>query len=160
MLVARVKAESPADVELRVLIEDEDKVLLILSQLAASPEKALWQTSRPLDRTGTRRTARFPMSRLEVVVNGKDSHLVNLSVTGAQVLVPTRLRPTQTMRLTLSDKSTELRCRAAVAWSVAVPTGSTVQYRVGLEFIDPDTTQLEAFCAQSGGSPDPHFGST
>ena len=114
-LVARVKAESPADVELCVLIEDGDKVLLIVSQLAASPEKALWQTSRPLDRTGTRRTARFPMSRLEVVVNGKDSHLVNLSVTGAQVLVPTRLRPTQTMRLTLSAKSTELRCRAAVA---------------------------------------------
>jgi hypothetical protein len=159
-LVAKLKAESHLSIELRVLIEDEERVPLILSQPALSPENALMQTSRPLDRAGTRRAVRFPMNRRVVVVNGEHSHLIDLSVTGAQVLVPMRLRPTQAVRLTLTDESTETRCHGTVMWSVIVPVGATVQYRAGVEFIDPDTTRLEAFCAQFGGSPDPNFGPT
>lgn len=160
-LVARLKADSHASgIELRVLIEDEAKVPLLLSQPAVSAEKALLQTSRPLDRAGTRRAARFPMNRRAVLVNGEHSHLVDLSVTGAQVLAPMRLRPTQTVRLTLSDGSTETRCQGTIAWSVAVPTGAVVHYRAGLEFINPDTTRLAAYCTRFGGSPNPTFGAT
>jgi hypothetical protein len=159
-LVARLKSESHLHgIEVRVLIEDEDKAPLILSQTTLSPEKALLETSRPLDRAGTRQAARYPMKRRTVVVNGESSHLVDLSVTGAQVQVPMRLRPSQVVRLVLPDDSAETRCQATVAWSIAVPAGGTVQYRAGLEFISPDSTRLTAFCTRFGGAPDPRLGS-
>ncbi len=160
-LVATLKADRHlSGVELRVLVEDEDKVPLMLSRPVVSPEKALLQTSRPLDRAGTRRAARFPMNRRAIVVNGDHSHLVDLSVTGAQVLVPMRLRPGQSVRLTVSDASTGIQCQGTVAWSVAVPTGATVRYRAGVEFMNPDATRLAAICAEFGGAPDPTFGAT
>jgi hypothetical protein len=150
-LVARLKTESRlVGIDLRVLIEDEAKVPVILSQPLRSPEEALLQTSRPLDRAGTRRAARFLMNRHAVVVNGEPSLLVDLSVTGAQVLVPMRVCPAQSVRLTWLDASAEVRCRGTVAWSVAVPTRTAVQYRAGVEFIDPCTTRIEAFCLEFG----------
>jgi hypothetical protein len=98
------------------------------------------------------------MSRREVVVDGQRNHLVDLSVTGAQVLVATLLRPNQTVRLVLPGETAALRCRGTVMWAVAVPTGSKIQYRAGVEFINPDSTQLGAFCLKFGGAPDPTFG--
>ena len=160
-LVARLKSESRLKgVDLRVLLEDEAKVPLILSDQADSPEAALLQTSRPLDRAGTRRADRFPMNRRPITVNGEPSHLVDLSVTGAQVLVPIRLRPTQPVRLTLADPSIETRCQGTVTWSVALPSGSALQYRAGVEFVNPDTARLAAICAQSGIAPDRTFGAS
>ena len=160
-LVARLKTESHLrGIDLRVLIEDETKVPLVLSQPVTAPEKALLQASRPLDRAGTRRAVRFPMNRRAVIIDGEHSHLVDLSVTGAQVQVPMRLRPAQLLRLTLLDGSTETRCRGTVVWSVAVPVGAAVQYRAGVELTDPDTQLLEAFCARCGGRPDQTFGGT
>lgn len=157
--ISRIKAAPQlGHLEIRVLIEDEDKVPLFLSQAAASPEKTLTETSRPLDRVGTRRAARFPMNRRGVVVNGQRSQLVDLSVTGAQVLAEMRLRPNQLLRLILPDESEATRCQGTVVWSVAVPTGSSLYYRAGVEFINPDSTELEAFCAAFGGVPDRTFG--
>jgi hypothetical protein len=34
----------------------------------------------------------------------------------------------------------------------------SLYYRAGVEFINPDSTQLEAFCATFGGVPDRTFG--
>jgi hypothetical protein len=158
-LVAQLKSEARLNgVDLRVLIEDEAKVPLILSETTASPETALLQTSRPLDRAGTRRAVRYLMNRRAVLVNGEHSHLVDLSTTGAQVIVPMRVRPTQHVRLILSDQSTDTKCQGVVAWSVAVPTGASVRYRAGIEFVSPDTARLEAFCIQHGGAADRTFG--
>ena len=152
-LAARLKSESRLNgIELRVLIEDEAKVPLLLSETTASPEHALLQTSRPLDRAGTRRAVRFTMNRRAVLVNGEHSHLVDLSVTGAQVILPMRVRPTQNVRMILSDESTDTKCQGVVAWSVAVPTGASVRYRAGVEFVNPDEARLEAFCVQFGGA--------
>ena len=116
------------------------------------------QTSRPLDRAGTRRAVRYAMNRRAVLVNGEHSHLVDLSVTGAQVILPMRVRPTQNVRLILSDETTGTKCQGVVAWSVAVPTGASVRYRAGVEFNNPDTARLEAFCTQFGGAVDRTFG--
>lgn len=158
-MVTRLRTEPTlSGIELRMFIEDESKVPLILSQAVTSPEKALLQTSRPLDRAGTRQAARFPMGRRVVMVNGEHSHLVDLSVTGAQVLVSIRLSPTQSLRLTLFDESTEIRCQGTVAWSVAVPSGTAVQYRAGVQFVNPDSTRLSAFCIQHGRPANPTLG--
>lgn len=158
-LVSRLKTASPSPkIDLRVLLEDEANVPLILAQPLASLEEALLQTSRPLDRAGTRRAVRFSMNRRPVVVNGEEGELVDLSVTGAQILLPLRVQPSQPLRLTIVDGPTEIRCNGSVAWSVAVPMGGTIRYRAGMEFISPDTKKLEALCNLYGGPPDHTFG--
>lgn len=158
-LVAQIQAEPRLKgVELRVLIEDEDKSPLLLSEMTFSPEKALHEASRPLDRAGTRQAVRHAMHRRAIIVNGEGGHLIDLSVSGAQVQVPSRLRPSQVVRMILPDASGELRSQGTVAWSIMVPAAGAFQYRAGIEFINPNSVGLSAFCARFGGAPDPKLG--
>lgn len=158
-LVSQLQSESRLrEIEVRVLIEDEDKTPLLLSEMTFSPEKALHEASRPLDRAGTRQAVRYPMHRRTIFVNGQEGHLIDLSVSGAQMQVPSRLRPSQVVRMILPDATGELRSQGTVAWSIAVPAGGTIQYRAGIEFINPNSVALSAFCARFGGPPDPKPG--
>ena len=155
-LVSGLKSNAPpAATTVRVFIEDEDRTPLILAETMLAAARALQDTSRPLDRAGTRQAARYPMNRRQVVVSGEGGQLVDLSVSGAQVQVPMRLRPSQVIRLVLPDEGGEVRTQATVAWSIAVPSGGTIQYRAGAEFVGPDATRLTAYCTKFGGSPDP-----
>lgn len=160
-LIAGLKARPHATgTAVRVFIEDDDKAPLLLSQTTLSPNDALLETSRPLDRAGTRQAARYPMNRRAVVVNGEAAQLVDLSVSGAQVQVPMRLRPSQVVRFAMVDESGDTRCQGTVAWSIAVPSGGAIHYRAGVEFINPDAKRLSAICARHGGAPDPTLGAT
>ena len=146
----------------RVFIEDEDRMPLLLAEESLGSAKALHDTSRPLDRAGTRQAARYPMNRLPVAVSGETGQLVDLSVSGAQVQVPMRLRPSQVVRLILPFEGSggDLKCQATVAWSIAVPAGGMIQYRAGVEFVAPDTTKLAEYCKLFGGPPDPTLHAT
>jgi PilZ domain-containing protein len=159
-LIARVKTASHlADVELRVLTEDDAKIPNIFAEQMTCASTSLRKTSLPINRFGTRRVARFPMNgHVDIVINGERSQLVNLSVTGAQALVPMRLRPEEPVRILLPDGAAENRYRGVVAWSVAEPSSSALLYRVGLQFVDPETDLIEAFCVLHGTSPDMTFG--
>jgi hypothetical protein len=42
-----------------------------------------------------------------------------------------------------------------VAWAIAVPAAGAINYRAGIEFVNPDKKQLAAFCAKYGSAPDP-----
>ena len=81
-----------------------------------------------------------------------------MSVTGAQVQISVRLRPSQVARFSLSDETGELRCQGTVVWSIAVPSGGSIQYRAGVEFVNPDQKRLAAMCAKYGSAPDPTLG--
>jgi hypothetical protein len=155
-LVAGLKEHPhPGGTAVRVFIEDEDKAPLVLFQTTLAPDVALLETSRPLDRAGTRQATRYPMNRRAAIVNGEPCQLIDLSVSGAQVQVPVRLRPSEVVRFALPDESGDARCQGTVAWSIAVPSGGQIHYRAGLEFINPDAARLAALCAQLGGAPDP-----
>ena len=66
---------------------------------------ALHAASQPLDGCGTRGAKRFPMRpEVDVIVDGERSRLVNLSITGAQLVLPARVQPRQSMRVTLVEK--------------------------------------------------------
>jgi hypothetical protein len=143
---------------LRVFIEDEVKAPLILTETELPPADALLETSRPLDRAGTRQAARYPMKRFEVVVNGEKGQLIDLSVSGAQVQTPIRLRPLKVARMVLPLESGDMKLQGTVAWAIAVPAPGMIQYRAGIEFVNPDKTKLEGFCAKHGGQPDPTLG--
>ena len=143
LLVSRLKGHA---VDVRVLTNDADNLPLLLSQ----PGAALHTVSEPLEGCGTRTARRFPMTNKEVVVDGERSELVNLSVTGAQVVLPARLQPRQSIRFILLDGTAEVRLRALVAWSSLELLASAVRYRVGLSFTDPDKKILEIFCNRHG----------
>lgn len=142
----------------RVFIEDEVKAPLLLAEAALSAHEALLETSRPLDRAGTRQAARFPMNRTAVAINGDAGQLIDLSVSGAQVQSAVRLRPLKVARLVVPDAAGDLRLQGTVAWAIAVPSGGAIHYRAGVEFVNADKQQLTRFCAAHGSAPDPTLG--
>lgn len=160
-LIAALKAK-PRDTgtAIRVFIEDEVKAPLIISETNLAGAEALLETSRPLDRAGTRQAARYPMNRRVVAVNGDAAQLIDLSVSGAQVQVEGRLRPLKVARLVMPDEAGDVRLQGTVAWAIAVPSGSSIQYRAGVEFVNPDRERLTTYCEKYGGTPDPTLGAT
>jgi hypothetical protein len=143
----------------RVFIEDEVKSPLILTETELPPIDALLETSRPLDRAGTRQAARYPMNRRDVTVNGDAGQMIDLSVSGAQVQVALRLRPLKVARMILQGEDGEIKLQGTVAWAIAVPDKGTITYRAGIEFVNPDKKKLSAYCAKYGGAPDPTLSS-
>lgn len=150
-LVRQVKGEDHASAtDIRVLAEDEDNQPLILSSRIESVDCVV-KASYPLDYCGTRRALRFAVvDDFAVAVNGERGRLINLSFAGAQVVVPLRLRPEESLRLALMEGSDETRVRGVVAWSTAEPTGPIVIYRAGVEFVEADTQRLEGLCIRHG----------
>jgi hypothetical protein len=141
LIVSRLKEHNGVDV--RVLSEDEASIPLLL----AREDMALHAASVPIEGCGTRGAKRFPMkSDVEVVVDGERSLLVNLSVTGAQLVLPARVQPKQSIRVTLVEDQGERRFSALVAWSTVEFAKSMMKYRAGVSFVDPDTGAIEAFC--------------
>ena len=148
-LVARLKSDQRmAAIDLRVLTEDETNSPTILeTNKALGLEGAILKTSHPLDYCGTRRAPRFPVTDgAGVVVNGESGTLVNLSATGAQLVVHMRLRPSEPLRLALVDSDSEVKVRGVVAWSSVESSNGALAYRAGVEFINPDALSLDAFC--------------
>ena len=145
---------------LRVLIEDEVKAPLILTETDLPPIDALLETSRPLDRAGTRQAARYPINRRNMTVNGDPAELIDLSVSGAQVQAAARMRPLKVARVTLLDEGVELKLQGTVAWAIAVPDKGMIMYRAGIEFVNPDQKKLAAYCAKYGSAPDPTLSSS
>ncbi len=142
---------------IRVFLEDEVKSPLILADPSLAAV-ALLETSRPLERAGTRQAARYPMNRRAVGINGEAGELLDLSVSGAQVQSPVRLRPMKVARLVLPDSTGEVRVQGTVAWAIAVPGSGTIEYRAGVEFVNPDRKKLAMFCTVYGSAPDPTLG--
>ena len=81
-------------------------------------------------------------------MNGTAGRLVNLSITGSQMLAPIRLRPSEGIRVSLSDDSEDLRLSGTIAWvHLEIAARSNEQrYRFGVEFQDADYQALDEFC--------------
>jgi hypothetical protein len=154
-LVARVKSDPRLQgTDVRVLAEDESNLPVLLNARMPGLEGALVRSSYPLDYCGTRRAPRFMVNRdVNVSVNGKTGHLVNLSCIGAQIRASLRIRPEEAIRVALVDTLGEVRLRGVIAWCVAEPIDGQVTYRAGLEFVEPDAMTLEAFCVRNIADP-------
>jgi hypothetical protein len=149
-LVARVKADPRLrQVEVRTLVGDG----LEMRELSATgePDGKASIKSQPLDSCGTRRAPRYAMQPdVEAKVNGTACRLVNLSMTGSQIVAPIRLRPSEDIRLTFSDGRSNLRLAGVIAWislEIAAKTNSQ-RYRFGVEFRDADYQALQQFCVR------------
>lgn len=81
---------------------------------------------------------RFNLPAEQVVrANDLTAQLVNVSVTGAQILSPTRIRPNQHLNLVLDYEGASLQLAGVVVWSKLELRHGTEQYRAGLNFSVP-----------------------
>jgi hypothetical protein len=147
-LVSRVKAD-PAlqSSEIRTLVRDGIDSPMVSPSSDTDGASAL--QSQPLDTCGTRRAPRYPMgTEVDAKVNGTAGRLVNLSITGSQMLADIRLRPSEGIRVALADESSDLRLSGTIAWvSLEIAARSAGQrYRFGVEFRNADAQQLDEFC--------------
>jgi PilZ domain len=150
--LSEIRAVRP-NAEIRILIEEETDVPVLLRSTTSETGRAtIAAGSDPLVGE-VRRAPRFPVTAgLEAIVNGEPAGLVNVSVSGAQVLSPRILKPTQYVRVALPDDTDALKVEGAVAWSTferSRKTGDT-RYRAGVAFTDAVPTLMEAYCAKHG----------
>ena len=140
-LINRIKADPKlTQTEVRIVAHDSDYARV-------SPRQRT-EAQKLLDQRGTRRAPRFKMAdKTGISIDGNAGSIIDLSSIGAQVVSTTGLKPSQDLRLTLTDGSGNVRFNGKVAWaSFEIPPNSGPRYRAGLEFVDADPAAVEAFC--------------
>jgi hypothetical protein len=162
-LINRIKADPAlAGSEIRVVAHDTDYSRVsprrptdagsgAVTAVAEAPAPA---PAAPLDQRGTRRARRFKVAGVvEMLVDGNQAVLIDLSALGAQVVSPTVLKPNQRVRIALADDRGTVRFNAAVAWaSFEIPPSSGPRYRAGIEFLDADPDVVDAYCSRHKAS--------
>jgi CheY-like chemotaxis protein len=102
---------------------------------------ALWPPVQALDQKGTRRAPRVAIQPgVEILIDGKEADLLDLSLFGAQVLSATVVRPNKPVRVVMPDEGALLKVNGVIVWSrFEMPPGRpSPHYRAGIAFSDPD----------------------
>jgi hypothetical protein len=104
----------------------------------------------PLDQRGTRRAPRFNVAgQVDVLIDGNQASLVNISTVGAQVISAAVLKPNQRLRMALPDEQGDIKFGAAVAWaSFENSPKSGPRYRAGIEFINANAAAVDAYSSR------------
>ena len=139
--------------EIRILSDEGSHVPLLLRRPLLPTGRATVAAGSQLLNGQPRRATRYPLrAGCEAIVNGSPTTLVNLSVTGAQLVSPVVLRPSQKVGVALANEAEAIKLQAGVAWSSferSRKTGETC-YRAGLEFADAEPQILEEYCTKYG----------
>jgi hypothetical protein len=143
-LINRIKADrSLAKSEIRVVSRDSEHVRV-------SPRKPAAVADPALDQRGTRRAPRFKVTgKTTLKVEMKAATLIDLSTVGAQIVSSSVLKPSQKVRMSMTDDEAKLNFSASVVWASfeMAPEGGA-RYRAGLEFVDADGGAMDLFCAR------------
>jgi hypothetical protein len=72
---------------------------------------------------------------------------VDLSLTGAQILIPIALKPNRSTKLAIPCGEEAITCKGKIMWSRLEPgmRDGRLWYRGGILFNSPDATALQAF---------------
>ena len=148
-LIDRIKAD-PALTSCEVRIIAFDQSIRAGEAATAGPSVAAPKagTAPPasLDFKGTRRAPRFAIVEgIEVLIDGNNAVLRDLSLSGAMVTSPATLRPNQRIRISLPDATRPIRFNAVVAWARFELFNGAARYRAGLEFVDADSHAVQRF---------------
>ena len=110
-------------------------------------EVALFDELSPSERRAAVRLATVRDARL--ALDGTTVDVVDLSVTGAQVLAPLKLVPGQVVQVLFRDQRRAMECSAAIVWGAleGADAARGVRYRAGLDFRDGDPDFLAQLCA-------------
>ena len=82
-----------------------------------------------------------------IQVDGTPGKLVDLSLTGAQLLTPAAMKPNRLITVTLPMGDSSIACKAKVMWSRLEPRSGQLWYRAGVSFTSTDQIALETFLA-------------
>jgi hypothetical protein len=145
-LISRIKADPALDQsEIRVLSHDSDYQRVSPRIRDLPPPKVA--VRRPALDPGTRRAPRFPMQEdAPAGLDGQEARLVDLSLLGAQVIATVEVRAKQRVTITLGEADSAITMAGTIAWARLELSRKGPTYRVGIEFIDPDTAAVGAFC--------------
>ncbi len=153
-LIWRVKADPDlSHAQIRVLSEVAEYEHLVSrrSQAGLDPATAVPGEPLPADYDGVRLTRRFKVRPgLEMRLDGYPTTLVDLSRSGAQVLMPKPLRFNQAVRISLADEEGAFRFRATVVWAAFERSADTGRqwYRAGIVFVDADAQLIDELCVR------------
>ena len=108
----------------------------------------------PADASDADRRAVSRLERVDwatLMIDGSAVNLVDLSVTGAQILASMVLLPRGSVEVTLSKNRDLIRCEAGVVWGgFEIPGGAQAPwYRAGIHFKDADRDALERIVLES-----------
>lgn len=144
-LMARIKSDpSLEQVEIRILSHDSAYERVSPRRRADRPATSAARPVRPLD-AGTRRAPRFEMKEsTRAAVDGKGAQLVNLSVIGAQLVVPGTLKPKHGVTVTLGARKS-FDTAGTIVWARVELSRKGPTSRIGIEFVEPDWQALTAF---------------
>jgi chromosome segregation ATPase len=92
-----------------------------------------------------RAAKRVSIDELDVQIDGSPAKLIDLSVTGAQVLASTSMKPNRVVKLTLPNPQKAITCKGKVMWARLEPREGQIWYRAGVFFTTADQKALEAF---------------
>ncbi len=155
-IIGRIRTDpDPAvsHVQIRVLSDVHAYIQLVQDRVGLDEAIAARGDRLPPEYDGRRFARRFRMrAGIDVRVDGTAARLTELSQTGAQLIVPTLLRPKQHVRIRLTDDGEVIRLPATVVWASLEPSrgsGAPPGYRVGVKFIDATPEGLEAFDARN-----------
>ena len=84
-------------------------------------------------------------SQVDIQIDGTEGRLIDLSMTGAQVLTPFSMKPNRLVKVTLPTDEGMIACKAKVMWSRLEPKAGQLWYRAGVLFTSADQYALEAF---------------
>jgi hypothetical protein len=138
-LINRIKGDSKLkDTEVRVVAHDSD-------YSRVSPRRVT-DGQKALDQRGTRRAPRFKMAdKTAVAVEQTAGALIDISTIGAQFVSQLPVKPSQEVKLTLTDTAGNLKLLAKVVWaSFEIPPNSGPRYRAGVELVDADAASVDA----------------
>ncbi len=153
-LISRVKTDPDlSHAQIRVLSEvaEYEHLLSRRSQAGLDPATAVPGEPLSADYDGVRLTRRFKVHPgLEMRLDGYPTTLVDLSRSGAQVLVAKPLRFKQGVRISIADEQGAFRFRATVVWAAFERSADTGQqcYRAGIAFVDADAQLLDELCVR------------
>ena len=145
------------------LVRERDKEIARLreelaAKNAAPPEKATaaaaMKAKAAAQVTGPERKSdrQAFTSALGVQIDGEAALLVNLSVTGAQVLSCASLKPAKTVKMLLPSSDSPVLCRGRIVWARLEPTtpGKPIRYRAGMFFTATDQAAVQTFITRHG----------
>lgn len=89
-----------------------------------------------------------------VQLDGAEAVLVDLSLTGAQVISLNALKPNRAVRLLLPGDSASVVCKGRIVWSRLEPPskGEPFRYRAGIFFLGTDDRAVASFIARHGAA--------
>ena len=121
---------------------------------AAAPPPVAAPTPKAAAKSGPIRQAdrQAFTSALGVQIDGEAALLVDLSLTGAQVLSCAALKPAKTVKMLLPSSESPVLCRGRIVWARLEPTqpGRPIRYRAGMFFTATDQAAVQTFITRHG----------